>query len=90
MSLDETNRAVYRGQNLILLTQREFALLSVFIKNPGNILTREYLISQVWDEKVSNNIVDVYIRYLRNKIDEEGQIGYIQTVRGIGYIMPES
>ena len=54
-------------------------------------MTREHLVSQVWgyEEGTETNVVDVYIRYLRNKIDVEGQDSYIQTVRGLGYVMRE-
>ncbi len=59
------------------------------MQNVGDVVTREYLVSEVWgyEEGTETNVVDVYIRYLRNKIDVEGRESYIQTVRGMGYVM---
>jgi DNA-binding response OmpR family regulator len=77
-----------RGQN-IELTKREFDLLVAFMRNINRVLTREILLDQVWgyDTEVETNVVDVYVRYLRNKIDQSGDGSLIQTLRGTGYVM---
>ncbi|RZI48804.1 response regulator transcription factor [Lactococcus kimchii] len=89
--IDKTNRTVHRGKKVIDLTRREYDLLLTLMQNVGDVVTREHLVSQVWgyEEGTETNVVDVYIRYLRNKIDVEGQESYIQTVRGLGYVMRE-
>ena len=78
-------------KEVIDLTRREYDLLLTLMQNVGDVVTREHLVSQVWgyEEGTETNVVDVYIRYLRNKIDVEGQDSYIQTVRGLGYVMRE-
>ncbi|EKF51850.1 response regulator transcription factor [Lactococcus garvieae] len=87
--IDKTNRTVHRGKKVIDLTRREYDLLLTLMQNVGDVVTREYLVSEVWgyEEGTETNVVDVYIRYLRNKIDVEGRESYIQTVRGMGYVM---
>lgn len=87
--IDKTNRTVHRGKKVIDLTRREYDLLLTLMQNVGDVVTREYLVSQVWgyEEGTETNVVDVYIRYLRNKIDRPGEDSYIQTVRGTGYVM---
>lgn len=89
LHLDKTNLVVYRNQKMISLTRREFALLSALINNAGNVVTREYLLLEVWgyEKGTKTNMIGVYIRYLRNKIDRVGTPSYIRTIRGIGYIM---
>lgn len=89
--IDKTNRTVHRGKKVIDLTRREYDLLLTLMQNVGDVVTREHLVSQVWgyEEGTETNVVDVYIRYLRNKIDVEGHESYIQTVRGLGYVMRE-
>ncbi|PGK66212.1 DNA-binding response regulator, partial [Bacillus cereus] len=71
------------------LTNKEFELLFMFMKNINRVLTRDILLDQVWgyDAMVETNIVDVYVRYLRNKLHSVDKEEYIQTVRGAGYIM---
>ncbi|NIK15036.1 DNA-binding response OmpR family regulator [Saccharococcus thermophilus] len=80
-----------RGEHFIELTNKEFELLSVFMKNINRVLTREVLLDQVWgyDSVVETNVVDVYVRHLRNKLNAEDKEQYIQTVRGAGYVMRE-
>ncbi|MFC4651578.1 response regulator transcription factor [Lactococcus nasutitermitis] len=89
--IDKTNRTVHRGKKVIDLTRREYDLLLTLMQNVGDVVTREHLVSQVWgyEEGTETNVVDVYIRYLRNKIDIDGHESYIQTVRGLGYVMRE-
>lgn len=89
LTIDKTNRTVHRGNEVIDLTRREYDLLLTLMQNVGDVVTREFLVSQVWgyEEGTETNVVDVYVRYLRNKIDVDGQESYIQTVRGLGYVM---
>lgn len=90
LTLDEPNRAVIRRGESIPLTNREYALLSVLLKNRTNVMSREELLEIVWshsDNMVETNVVDVYIRYIRGKLDIPGEESYIQTVRGRGYVI---
>ncbi|MFD0590179.1 response regulator transcription factor [Paenibacillus sp. GCM10027627] len=89
LKLDPASRIVTRGNEPIELTKREFALLEAFMKNPNRVLSRETLLDTVWgyDAIVDKNVVDVYVRYLRNKIDRPEQPSRIESIRGIGYVM---
>lgn len=91
LTLDAQNRSAIRGDETIPLTKREFDLLSALMSNMNRVMTREELLNLVWkyDEAVETNVVDVYIRYLRGKIDVPGNESYIQTVRGMGYVIRE-
>ena len=90
LRIDVANHTVYRGDELIALTRREYDLLATLMGSK-KVLTREQLLESVWkyESAAETNIVDVYIRYLRSKIDVEGQKSYIKTVRGVGYTMQE-
>ncbi|KQX66932.1 MULTISPECIES: response regulator transcription factor [unclassified Paenibacillus] len=87
--VDMDARMVYKDNQIIELTKREFDLLVMFMKNLNLVLTRDMLLDHVWgyDSLVETNVVDVYVRYLRNKLDQAGENSCIQTVRGIGYVM---
>ncbi|REK75698.1 response regulator transcription factor [Paenibacillus paeoniae] len=89
LRLDPASRVVSRGAEHLELTKREFALLETFMKNVNRVMPRETLLDSVWgyDAAVDTNVVDVYVRYLRNKIDAPGAASYIETIRGIGYVM---
>lgn len=89
LSLDIEKRVVERGGKTFPLTQREFDLLAALMKNEGKVLTRDKLLSDVWGYSFmgQTNIVDVYIRYLRNKIDDDKEHSLIQTIRGVGYLL---
>lgn len=91
LKIDSQNRSVVRGDTTIPLTKREFDLLNALMSNVNRVMTREELLSRVWkyDEAVETNVVDVYVRYLRGKIDVPGRESYIQTVRGMGYVVRE-
>lgn len=90
LTIDKTNRAVLRGDQVIDLTNREYELLLNLMQHNGDVVTRETLVTDVWGFPNSEtNVVDVYIRYLRNKLDQLGKDSYIQTVRGLGYVMRE-
>ncbi|WP_096270933.1 response regulator transcription factor [Paucisalibacillus globulus] len=82
---------VSRDGNNIDLTPREYDLLVCLLKNKNLVLTRDQLIEQVWgyDYFGETNVVDVYVRYLRQKIDKEYPVAYIQTVRGVGYTIKD-
>lgn len=84
------NHTVYRGEEVIALTRREYDLL-VTLMGSNKVMSREQLLERVWkyESATETNVVDVYIRYLRSKIDVEGQPSYIKTVRGVGYAMQE-
>ena len=86
---EKENRVVRRGDEVINLTKREYELLLILMENINVVMSRKDLLSKVWgyDSKVETNVVDVYIRYLRNKIDRPGEKSYIQTVRGTGYVI---
>jgi DNA-binding response OmpR family regulator len=82
---------VRRGNRLVQLTAREFALLSHFLRHPRQVLTREQLLGSVRaDEETDDNVVAVYIGYLRTKLDGQGEPRLIQTVRGFGYSLREA
>lgn len=89
MTIEKESRIVRRGDEVINLTKREYELLLTLMENVDVVLARDVLLTKVWgyDSEVETNVVDVYIRYLRNKIDRPGENSYIQTVRGTGYVM---
>jgi len=92
LRLNEQTREVFRGERRIELTPREFDLLVFLLRNQRQVLSREQMIREVWgyDYAGDTNVVDVYIRYVRKKIDEEGLPELIHTVRGVGYVLKES
>jgi two-component system copper resistance phosphate regulon response regulator CusR len=87
LSLDPATRIVTRGRRRISLTAREYALLEYLLRNTGRVLTRPMITQHVWgmDFDPESNIVDVYVGYLRRKIDADGETRLVQTVRGAGY-----
>ncbi|HET7341943.1 MAG TPA: response regulator transcription factor [Methylomirabilota bacterium] len=89
LSLDPATREVRRGGRRITLTAREHALLEYFLRNAGRVLTRPMLAEHVWglDFDPESNIVDVYVGYLRRKIDGPGETKLLHTVRGAGYVL---
>lgn len=89
LTVNLDSRHVHKGNEMIELTKREYDLLVAFMTNPNRVLTREALLDKVWgfEAAVETNVVDVYVRYLRNKIDSPSDNSYIETVRGIGYVM---
>ena len=92
LSVDCKSHAVTRGGKQIELSSKEFALLEYLIRNQGVVLSREQIEQHIWsyDYMGSSNMVDVYIRYLRKKIDDGQEKKLIQTVRGAGYVLRES
>jgi DNA-binding response OmpR family regulator len=89
VTLDPVTREVWRGGRELSLTQREFALLEYFMRNAGKPLSRAAIAQQVWRQAPvdgeETNIVDVYVAYLRKKLDGEGEEPMLRTVRGVGY-----
>jgi two-component system, OmpR family, copper resistance phosphate regulon response regulator CusR len=87
LELDYMRRTVHRGGRSIPLTPREFALLEYFMRNPGRRITRNMIIEHVWNlsPDTMTNVVDVYVNYLRRKIDEGANVKLIRTIRGVGY-----
>jgi two-component system, OmpR family, response regulator len=92
LALDPATRRVSRGTERIELTPKEFALLEYFLRHPGEVLTRSRLIEHVWDfaYEGDSNVVDVYVRYLREKVDRPFGRTSIETVRGSGYRLREA
>lgn len=91
LSMDISSHEVKRGCDIIDLTRREYDLLEYMIKNKGIVLTRDQLLENVWgfDFMGDTNVVDVYIRYLRSKIDDSHSRKLIHTIRGVGYMLKE-
>jgi len=91
LTLQVETGEVHRGERLIRCTAREFALLTHFLRHPRQVLTRDQLLSAIWaDEETVDNVVAVYIGYLRAKLDAAGEPRLIQTVRGFGYSLREA
>ena len=91
LTLDAQSREVKRGDTPISLSSKEFAILEYMIMNKNVVLSRDNLERHIWsyDYEGSSNMIDVYIRYLRKKIDEKFEPKLIHTVRGVGYVLKE-
>jgi len=89
--LDTNMRVARRGNRVIELTPTEYDLLEFFMRNPRQVLPRDLIYERVWgyDFSGESNLLDVYVRYLRNKLEAEGEPRLIHTVRGVGYILRE-
>ena len=87
VTLDPVRHTVRHGDESVDLTAREFALLATLIGRPGQVFSRSVLLDTVWggSQEVYTNVVDLYISYLRKKLDREGETSHIRTVRGVGY-----
>jgi DNA-binding response OmpR family regulator len=87
LTLDPVTREVQRGGESIALTNKEYALLALLMRRPGQVFTRTQIADQVWDVTVENdsNVIDAYIRLLRKKVDAGRERPLIHTVRGVGY-----
>lgn len=92
LTLDTKARQVRRAGQLAQLTQREYDLLLALMQHPGEALSRNQLLDAVWGTEFDGqaNIVDVYVRYLRQKLERPGEPDLIQTVRGVGYMLEET
>jgi len=91
LALDPGSRQVTRGGRSIDLTTKEFDLLELFMRHPRQVLRRELIFERVWgyDFEGESNIIDVYIRYLRAKLQAEDGLPILHTVRGVGYVLKE-
>src|ERR687883_1940519 len=89
LEVNTATREVKRGDREIVLTAREYELLEFMARNPRRVLSRELLLSRVWDHEhgITSNAVDVYVGYLRRKGDSPGEPGLIHTIRGAGYAL---
>ena len=89
ITINKSSRVVKRNGNEINLTNKEYELLMILIDNKGKVVTREELLEKIWGYvyEPETNVTDVYIRYLRAKLNSENKEEYIQTVRSVGYIM---
>jgi heavy metal response regulator len=89
LTLDLVSHTVMRADKKIELSAKEFALLDYFMRNPGRVLTRTMIINHVWNYDFDNesNVIDVYVNYLRKKIDSQDKGKLIHTVRGAGYVL---
>ena len=87
LRLDPATRQVWRGDREIELSAREFGLLETFMRRPGQVLTQPQLLEAAWDlgYEQRSNVVEVYVRYLREKIDRPFGVTSLETVRGVGY-----
>jgi two-component system OmpR family response regulator len=87
LHLDPATRQAWRGDDEVVLSAKELALLEIFMRRPGEVLTRFQLIEHAWNYEYENrsNIVDSYVRFLREKIDRPFGVESIETVRGVGY-----
>lgn len=92
LKLDISSREVFRQDRLIELTAKEFDLLEYLMSHPRQVLTREQILERVWgyDFMGDSNIIEVYVRYLRLKLEADGEGRLIQTVRGVGYVLRDS
>ncbi len=91
LTLDLNTKQAYRSGNTVHLTAKEYLLLKYFMQNPNRVLSRQTLLENVWDMNfdTNTNIVDVYVNYIRNKIQPDGTSKLIHTVIGLGYILKE-
>lgn len=89
LTLDPSTRMVRRGGRAISLTAKEYALLEYFMRRSGSVLTRTMIAEHVWDFSFdhASNVVDVYVKHLRDKLDADGSPTLIQAVRGVGYVL---
>lgn len=89
LNLDTGTRQAQRGERLISLTAKEYELLELFLRHPRQVLTRDVIYDSVWgyDFGGESNIIEVYVRYLRQKLERKGEDRLIHTVRGVGYVL---
>ena len=89
LTIDVDGMEVHRGERRVDLTTLEFSVLEYFVRNPRVVLSRAKVLANVWglDVETTSNVVDVYVRYLRQKLEADGEPRLIHTVRGAGYVM---
>jgi two-component system response regulator MprA len=91
LRLDTATREAYRGERRIELSTKEYELLALFLRHPRQVLTRQTIFDRVWnyDFGAQSNLIEVYVGYLRQKLERDGEKRLIQTVRGAGYVLRE-
>lgn len=91
LTLDTGTHRAHRGERAIDLTAKEYELLELFMRNPRQVLTRDVIFDRVWgyDFGGESNIIEVYVRYLRQKTESENESRLVHTVRGVGYVLRE-
>ena len=91
LSVDSSCRQVRRGGRPVALTAREYALLMLLFSQAGQVVSREQILSEVWngDQRTSSNVIEVYVRYLRQKLEQNGEQRLIHTIRGKGYSLSD-
>jgi two-component system response regulator MprA len=92
LTMDSDSRQVTRGKRLVPLTAKEYELLELFLRHPRQVLTREVIFDRVWgyDFGGESNVLEVYVRYLRQKLEAENEARLIHTVRSVGYVLREN
>jgi two-component system response regulator MprA len=92
LSLDVATREVRRGDRSVSLTRTEFALLELFMRRPRRVLERSFILEEVWgfDFPTTANSLEVYVGYVRRKLEQEGEPRLLHTVRGVGYVLRET
>lgn len=92
LRLDTGTHQAFRGDRAVELTAKEYELLELFLQHPRQVLTREVIYDRVWgyDFGGESNIIEVYVRYLRQKTESDGELRLLHTVRGVGYVLRES
>jgi two-component system response regulator MprA len=91
LTLDTGSRQASRGNRVVSLTAKEYELLELFMRHPKQVMTREVIFDRVWgyDFGGESNVLEVYIRYLRQKLEADNELRLIHTVRGVGYVLRE-
>jgi two-component system response regulator MprA len=91
LKLDTGTHQAFRGERSVELTAKEYELLELFMRHPRQVLTRDVIFDRVWsyDFGGESNIIEVYVRYLRQKLEADGEARLIHTVRGVGYVLRE-
>ncbi len=92
LTMDTSSRQVSRGKRMVNLTAKEYELLELFLRHPRQVLTREVIFDRVWgyDFGGESNVLEVYIRYLRQKLEAEDEQRLIHTIRSVGYVLREN
>jgi two-component system response regulator MprA len=92
LSIDLGTREAHRGRRLLQLTAREFDLLATFLRNPRQVLSRDQLLEEVWgfESGIDTHVLEVYVGYLRQKLEEQGEGRIIHTLRGVGYVLKDT
>jgi DNA-binding response OmpR family regulator len=87
LEVDTTTHEVWRAGRTVALTAREYSILELLVRNPNRVLSRDEIAAHVWDYEFSgiSNVIDVYVGYLRRKLEDVGPAPLLRTVRGIGY-----